>query len=358
MRDVLERRRTAAVQEDVFDALAGDDSSALSRITSSELHWMLAQVATRLQRWLMGLMRPELYESELEMNPLYLTTQHHEILRMPNRPFEDAAYSPPVKSVVGHDTGIVTRVKPWETRHGIPSRLHTCSVDVARMRRVMELAADPAAFGTSWESAEAAQQAAVGEAIERYCGNYVDPARLICGSFASLTARGLNVVDPATLVLYSEAQYDTPGFPFPRFTADSECAWVKGWSHTQNTEVYVPAFLVYVAWHEHPERVRHDEPLFAYPNLAGIAAGPSMDYALLSGLEEVIERDASMVWWHNAQALPELQMSQDLRELIADRADELLPPVRPSGQRVRCSRGGLSPRLNSERHRGHRFCGP
>ncbi|GAA3246929.1 hypothetical protein GCM10020256_74840 [Streptomyces thermocoprophilus] len=72
------------------------------------------------------------------------------------------------------------------------------------MRRVMELAADPAAFGTSWESAEAAQQAAVGEAIERYCGNYVDPARLICGSFASLTARGLNVVDPATLVLYSK----------------------------------------------------------------------------------------------------------------------------------------------------------
>ncbi|GAA3246932.1 hypothetical protein GCM10020256_74850 [Streptomyces thermocoprophilus] len=133
---------------------------------------------------------------------------------------------------------------------------------------------------------------------------------------------------------------------------------MKGWSHTQNTEVYVPAFLVYVAWHEHPERVRHDEPLFAYPNLAGIAAGPSMDYALLSGLEEVIERDASMVWWHNAQALPELQMSQDLRELIADRAERTAAPVRPSGQRVRCSRGGLSPRLNSERHRGHRFCGP
>ena len=33
---------------------------------------------------------------------------------------------------------------------------------------------------------------------------------------------------------------------------------------------------------------------------ADIAAGPSKDFALMSGLEEVIERDASMVWWHNA----------------------------------------------------------
>ncbi|MEV6949165.1 YcaO-like family protein [Streptomyces sp. NPDC051172] len=325
MRDVLERRRTAAVQEDVFDALAGDENSALSRITASELQWMLAQVATRLQRWLMGLMRPELYESELEMNPLYLTTQHHEIIRMPHRPYGDASYTPPAKEVVGRETGIVTRVKPWETRHGIPSKLHTCSVDVARMRRVMELAADPAAFGTSWESAEAAQQAAVGEAIERYCGNYVDPALLVRGSFASLTARGVNALDPALLVLYSEAQHATPGFPFPRFTADSECAWVKGWSHTQQTEVYVPAFMVYVAWHEHPERERHGEPLFAYPNLAGIAAGPSMDYALLSGLEEVIERDASMVWWHNARKLSALPVLPELRELITDRSDELIP---------------------------------
>ncbi|MGV9531954.1 YcaO-like family protein [Streptomyces cellulosae] len=325
MRDVLDRRRSAAVQEDVFDALARDGASILTRLTPSELQWMLAQVATRLQRWLMGLMRPDLYESELEMNPLYLTVQHHEIVRMPHRPYAAADYTPPAKSVVGRETGIVTRVKPWGARQGNPSKLHTCTVDVARIRRVMELSADPAAFGTSWESAEAAQQAAVGEAIERYSGNYVDPAALVRGSFVSLTTRGLKALDPASLVLYSETQHATPGFPFPRFTADSECAWVKGWSHTQNAEIYVPAFLAYVAWHEHPERVKHDEPLYAYPNLAGIAAGPSKDFALMSGLEEVIERDASMVWWHNAKALPEMPAPPELRDLIADKADELLP---------------------------------
>lgn len=325
MRDVLDRRRSAAVQEDVFDALALDSASITPRIMPTELQWMLAQVATRLQRWLMGLMRADLYESELEMNPLYLTVQHHEIIRMPHRPYADADYIPPAKSVVDRETGIVTRVKPWGTRQGNPSALHTCTVDVARVRRVMQLSADPAAFGTSWESAEAAQQAAVGEAIERYSGNYVDPAKLVRGSFDSLTARGLNALDPASLVLYSETQHTTPGFPFPRFTTASECAWVKGWSHTKESEIYVPAFLAYVAWHEHPERAKHDEPLYAYPNLAGIAAGPSKDFALTSGLEEVIERDASMVWWHNAKALPALPELPELRNLIADRADELLP---------------------------------
>ncbi|MHC0431533.1 YcaO-like family protein [Streptomyces sp. O3] len=325
MRDVLERRRSAALQEEVFDALARDPNSAVPRVAPGELHWMLAQVATRLQRWLMGLMRADLYESELEMNPLYLTTQHHEILRMPHRPYSDHGYHPPAKSVVGRETGIVTRIKPWETRHGIPAQLHTCSVDVARLRRVMQLAADPAAFGTSWESHEAARDAAVGEAIERYCGNYVDQDQLVHGSFRTLTAQGLRPVAPETLVLYSEDQYATPGFPFPRFTRDSECAWVKGWSHTQNTDVHVPAFLVYVAWHEHPERTAHDEPLYAYPNLAGIAAGPTMDYALLSGLEEIIERDASMIWWHNATPLPALPAHPELQALLHDRADDLSP---------------------------------
>lgn len=325
MRDVLDRRRSAAVQEDVFDALAHDDTSILTRIMPTELQWMLAQVATRLQRWLMGLMRTDLYESELEMNPLYLTVQHHEIIRMPHRPYADDSYIPPVKSVVGRETGIVTRVKPWGSRQGNPAALNTCTVDVARVRRVMQLSADPAAFGTSWESAEAAQQAAVGEAIERYSGNYVDPARLVRGSYDFLTARGLNALNPASLALYSEAQHATPGFPFPQFTSTSECAWVKGWSHTKAAEIYVPAFLSYVAWHEHPERAENGEPLYAYPNLAGIAAGPSKDFALMSGLEEVIERDASMVWWHNAKALPSLPDLPELQSLIADRADELLP---------------------------------
>ncbi|SHI08570.1 ribosomal protein S12 methylthiotransferase accessory factor [Streptomyces sp. 3214.6] len=323
VRDLIDRRRAAAVYEDAFEAIAAHRESALPQLTRSELHWMLSMVVARLERWTAGSMRQDLYESELEMNPLYLTTEHHPVIRMPHRKYTHTEYLPPRKPLVDRHTGIITRVKFRDSRHHFPGKLHSCAVDVADMRRVLRWANDRQAFGTSWETAAHARTSAIGEAVERYCGNWIKPGTDIqYGSYAALRKKGLNLLHPKSLVLYSPRQYSTKGFPFTEFTEQSECAWVKGFSHTAQRDIWVPAFSVYVMWHEYPER---REALFGYPNLAGIAAGDSYDYALTSGLEEIVERDASMVWWANAQPLNRLPYLHELRELIQDQAHDLSP---------------------------------
>ncbi|MCW8384052.1 YcaO-like family protein [Streptomyces justiciae] len=323
VRDLIDRRRAAAVYEDVFDAVAAHEESALPQLTQSELHWMLSMVVARLERWTAGAMRQDLYESELEMNPLYLTTEHHPVIRMPHRKHSRTEYRPSRKPLMDRHTGIITRVKFRDSRHNFPEKLHSCAVDVADMRRVLDWANDRQAFGTSWETSAQARDSAIGEAVERYCGNWIRPGtEMEYGSYDALRRKGLNLLHPKSLVLYSQRQYAAKGFPFAEFTEQSECTWVKGFSHTAQRSVWVPAFSVYVMWHEHPER---REALFGYPNLAGIAAGDSYDYALTSGLEEVVERDASMVWWANAQPLDRLPYLDELRELIQDQANDLSP---------------------------------
>ena len=110
----------------------------------------------------------------------------------------------------------------------------------------------------------------------------------------------MRALDPADLVLYSDAQYDAPGFPFARMTADLEMAWVPGRSLTRDEDVLVPASMVYVNWFT---AGHSGAPVTNFCPFAGIAAGPTMDYAVTSALEEIIERHATMVWWLNGHPI-------------------------------------------------------
>jgi ribosomal protein S12 methylthiotransferase accessory factor len=58
----------------------------------------------------------------------------------------------------------------------------------------------------------------------------------------------------------------------------------------------VPGSLVWVNWFAGPRR--HDPPT-NFSMLAGLAAGTTPAHAQRSALEELIERDATMVWWHS-----------------------------------------------------------
>ena len=81
--------------------------------------------------------------------------------------------------------------------------------------------------GASLGDPDQARRAAIGEAIERYCGNVV-PDDLPLASFAELRAAGRSAADPAELALYSADQYATPGFPFVAFTRELRVAWALG----------------------------------------------------------------------------------------------------------------------------------
>ncbi|WP_051717270.1 YcaO-like family protein [Streptomyces sp. NRRL F-5727] len=205
----------------------------------------------------------------------------------------------------------VTRTRVARGLGGTPAALHLA---VADLPEGPPWQSDRQTFGTSWESAQAATLRAVGEAVERTCGDAApQPGRLLHGSYETLRRRGAAPLDPATLALYSPRQYATAGFPFTPFTRDAPAAWVEAHSLTRDAPVHVPAFLVYAAWRRMP--AARAEPLYAFPPLGGTAAAATREQALLGALGEVVERDAAAVWWANAHPLPALPLTPELRAL-------------------------------------------
>lgn len=157
---------------------------------------------------------------------------------------------------------------------------------------------DPVALGTTFADEQGARRAALGEAVERYCGNFV-PAGLPRASYADWCRRGEPALDPATLVLYSARQHASPGFPFVPFERDLPVLWTRGVELPDERPVWVPAALVYLNYNGGPRRA---EPRTNFLNYAGIACGVSAADARERALLELIERDAVTIWWQSGAA--------------------------------------------------------
>ncbi|HET6478925.1 MAG TPA: YcaO-like family protein [Actinoplanes sp.] len=312
--DLVKRRLTAARDERIHHSV-WDEPGLPPVMTAAEAGWAYNVLGTQIERWLAGAYRADIAGSEIELDVIENLVNHHFILPVPGTPGRVPPSPADIWKLTDAQTGVVTTIRRVSGRFGLPPTLHVVGVDVADMRRVAAWPNDRQAFGTSWESSDAAQTSATGEAVERYCGNYIEPGRnTVTGSFNELRRQGLRALDPAEIALYSETQYRTRGFPFVPFTRDSEVTWVEGRSLTRQEIVWVPAFMVYVMWHE---RQGLQEARHSYPVLAGIAAGPSREYAEMSALEEVIERDATMIWWSTKQRLPKLSLPPRAAALIS-----------------------------------------
>jgi ribosomal protein S12 methylthiotransferase accessory factor len=146
------------------------------------------------------------------------------------------------------------------------------------------------------ETREVAKVRALAEAVERYCATQPNRRRSIRTSLAELGPRGL---DPSDCVLYSDRQYDTPGFSYARFSAQTTMTWIDGVILPDNELVFVPTILVYLirTWKEQKEYL-------CSPTSNGLAAGVTLDMAILNGLLEVVERDAFMVSWLTRRQCP------------------------------------------------------
>jgi ribosomal protein S12 methylthiotransferase accessory factor len=130
-----------------------------------------------------------------------------------------------------------------------------------------------------------AATAAIVEALERYCASQRPPGSLVRAAPASLAAPALS---PGEFVLYSKRQYAEPGMLYRQ--PDDELTWVLGALAGSNRPVYVPAALVFLDLADPTE-------LFAQPTSNGLAGGRGLDAAVLSGLYELVERDAFLVTW-------------------------------------------------------------
>lgn len=218
-----------------------------------------------------------------------------------------------VEDLVDPLTGLVQRTRAVTHHPSIPPSLATAQSDVCNMRRVSRWANNTSCQGSAFGDAAQASASAVGEAVERYCGNLLDTLPVTFGSHRELSRlAGIRVLDPRSLVLYSDAQYDAPGFPFVRLTPDLPIHWVPGRSLTTGEELLVPASMVYVNWFT---AGYSGAPVTNFCPFAGIAAGPTMDYAVASALEEIIERHVTMVWWLNAHRFDAVQPTSALSRL-------------------------------------------
>ncbi|GAA3600607.1 hypothetical protein GCM10022235_85720 [Kribbella ginsengisoli] len=151
---------------------------------------------------------------------------------------------------------------------------------------------DRVSTGTAFNDAERAQQSALGEAVERYCGNFV-PSTL---RRAAYSKAGQDALAPSTFALYSQNQYAETGCPFLPFTHDLPVLWAQGTCLRDSSDASIPASLVYLNYHSGPRQM---EPITNFVMLAGIAAGQTPRAALTASMEEIIERDATVIWWAN-----------------------------------------------------------
>lgn len=210
--------------------------------------------------------------------------------------------------------GIIRRLISETLPQNFPQSFHFISSTGADSTRWSDWLADERGAGYALHSRTAAVNAAVGEAIERYCGNLVPPTlrRAAASEF-----RDANIphVDPEGLALYSPEQYAQRRFPFVSFNRSLVTDWIPGQDMTNlESNVWVPAALVYPTYPEYA--YRSGLPVTNPVYQAGIAAGQDREAAELSALLEVVERDAMTLNWCAGGQLQPLTAPDGLHALF------------------------------------------
>ncbi len=143
-------------------------------------------------------------------------------------------------------------------------------------------------------------RSALGEAIEHYCASHVDKEIMRIASWGELP----EAIAPPECVLYSDAQYARPRFPYHRWQSQDVLTWMPMRELPTGREVFAPAQQIYLDF-----TARREEDFLATITSNGLAAGPDLDFAILNGLYECVERDGFLITWMNKLPAPEVDFS-------------------------------------------------
>lgn len=164
---------------------------------------------------------------------------------------------------------------------------------------------------------------AVGEGVERYCSAIFDYDDLVVAPYEALRERA---TPPDAFALYSPEQHARGDLAWRPFEPGSPVAWTRGLSLITGELTLVPAAMVYVPYHY--MKGRGDTPI-VQPISTGLACGCSFDEAALSGLCEVVERDAFTRSWQASVSPPRVDPAtlptsgEDLLRRFAERGIEV-----------------------------------
>lgn len=201
-----------------------------------------------------------------------------------------AAHSP--TDLVDPLCGVVRAIVEPALPDGAPPGFRSRVAIVSDTRRFARWLADRVGGGTSWDDDRQARTAALGEAVERYCGNHI-PDDLLQASSAEFSAQGVRHIRPLQLPAFSAAQLARPDFPYRSWDTDTAVRWLPATSD-DGARCWLPASHVLLNWHSGPRRT---EPRVTHLQYSGIATGTSLADASDRAVGEIIERDALIAWW-------------------------------------------------------------
>ena len=141
--------------------------------------------------------------------------------------------------------------------------------------------------------------ATLGELAERYCASVYERDAMLVANAKMLPGPTLPVEN---MILFSEAQYSSPAFPFHRYAIDETYLWQKGQNLTSGGEVFAPIQLLYLS-----NEWAHQMLMQTVPT--GLACHSDPEAARLSAILELVERDGFAAMWALGRGLPRLHLS-------------------------------------------------
>lgn len=333
------RMRSIAGEEDFVTAMAyeefldGQKQPALhTRAVLPTLPPYLASLlAADILKVLLGLDRPALADKMLEFNGLTLATEVHPVLQHPDCPVCGVkkkglkphpplaellqATDPPTDilalapRLLSKRTGIIDTASLYLKDAGEPVLPYIYCVSPGNHRfRPKETEPDMNCSGKGM-TLDAARAGALGEAVERYSSDWLDPDEVVYGRQGDLDGPS---VDPRALVLYTPEQYTR--LPYAPYQESTVLGWVRARSLVTDARVYVPAQMAFMGY----DIASPAEYLIA-SNSNGMAAGATLAHAILAATYEVLERDAFLITWYNrlptTRIDPAIHPDADIRHL-------------------------------------------
>ncbi len=163
---------------------------------------------------------------------------------------------------------------------------------------------------------ESALSKAVGELLERQAfliGG--DKRSFFDASAAELASQRKSFIDPARLSQFSASQKNKNQRLI--FDENSRFAWVNGKNFSTGEQVLIPAQTIF--WN-YFKATNSEEPLLREPCTSGAGGFFTRHGAILSGLYELIERDAFLLYWLNSLTPDKV----DLNSIVNSETQDLL----------------------------------
>lgn len=178
--------------------------------------------------------------------------------------------------------------------------LHTISTGAYTARAFPLIGSrTPRNSGGDASTQHGASAAAVGEALERYSACWIEPSRLISGTERQLSNDGASVLPTEALRIFTDEQLAEDGFDLIQPGPDTVMPWIESGEISSGRRVLIPAQLAYLTDIPGAPRIHTSTS-------NGLAFATEPYAALLSGMLELIERDAFMLTWYHQLTFPRI----------------------------------------------------